>query len=322
MRRIIFTLSIIASFLPAGGQEIAVSARFDTTRMLIGDQINLWLQVEHPKTLNVEFPHTGDTLPGKLEVLAVSSPDTFGRTESSWKIRQRILVTSFDTGAFIVPPFKFLYHDGRDSLMTNSTMLEIIGMPVDTTKGITDIKPPYEVKLTFREIAPYLFALLLIAVLAFIYFRYLRKRSALTTIQEKPAPPPIPAHILALEKLDELVSEKLWQQGKTKLYFSRLTDILRQYIELRFKVPAMEETTDDILRDFGRNKLINEEIRAELKQLLELADLVKFAKLHPLAEENEASQQSAYDFILRTKQVVNLRKPSAESVEESQTEVE
>jgi len=196
-----------------------------------------------------------------------------------------------------------------DSVQTQAISLEVLGMPVDTTKGITDIKPPYEIKVSFMEILPYISVGLILALIMFFYLRYLRKRRSVKEIIDKPSPPPIPAHILALEQLDELVREKLWQQGKIKLYYSRLTDIVRQYIELRFGVPAMEETTEDIMRDFTHGKQVREEIRIELKSLLELADLVKFAKWNPVAEENEASQQSAYDFILRTKPVINLRKP-------------
>jgi hypothetical protein len=109
--------------------------------------------------------------------------------------------------------------------------------------------------------------------------------------------------------MDDLVKEKLWQQGKVKLFYSRLTDIIRQYIELRYQVPAMEQTTDQIVGDFSRRALVAGPVQKELQDLLELADLVKFAKWHPMAEEHEQAQQSAYDFILRTKPVVNLRKP-------------
>jgi hypothetical protein len=281
--------------------------------MLLGDQVNLWFMLEHPEGLRVEFPATGDSLAGKIEVLSASKPDTVSKANRVWKIRQRLVVTSFDTGFYVIPPLAFRYNGNHDSVMTHALPLEVLGMPVDTTKGITDIKLPYDIKITFTEILPYVIVGLLVLTIILIYIRYLRKRKLKPEIDEKPAPPLIPAHLLALEQLDELVREKLWQQGKIKLYYSRLTDILRQYIELRFKVPAMEQTTEDIIRDFTRQGLIKESIRKELKALLELADLVKFAKWHPVAEEHEASQQSAYDFILRTKPVINLRKPVDET---------
>jgi len=307
--------------LPSLGQDIKVNAKLDTTRILIGDQVNLWFMLEHPEGLKVDFPTIGDSLAGKIEVLSGSNPDTFSRMNRILKIRQRLLVTSFDTGFYVIPPFKFRYNNSRDSLQTNPLSLEVFGMPVDTTKGITDIKPPYEIKVTLIELLPYIIIGLLIIAIIILYVRYMKKKKLVQSLVEKPEPPQIPAHLIALEQLDELVREKLWQQGKIKLYYSRLTDIIRQYIELRFGVPAMEETTEDIIRDFTRNGHIKEGIRQELKVLLELADLVKFAKWNPVAEENEVSQQGAYDFILRTKPVVNLRKP-LENVEQPALEEE
>lgn len=308
-----FKILILFLFaLPSFGQEIKVNAKLDTTRILLGDQVNIWFMLEHPEGLKVDFPVTGDSLAGKIEVLSASKPDTISKMNRTWKIRQRLVVTSFDTGFYVIPPFTFRFNDNHDSVQTHALPLEVLGMPVDTTKGITDIKLPYEIKVTVSEILPYIIAGLLLIAIIFLYVRYLRKKKQVSDIAEKPAPPLIPAHLLALEQLDELVREKLWQQGKIKLYYSRLTDIIRQYIELRFKVPAMEQTTEDIIRDFAGEGLIKEGIRKELKALLELADLVKFAKWYPVAEEHEASQQSAYDFILRTKPVVNLRKPAVE----------
>ena len=307
----ILTVLLLSSGL-GNAQEVRVSAKLDTTKMLIGDQVNLWFNLEHTEGMKVDFPATGDSIAGKLEVLSASKPDTVSKLNRIWKIRQRVVVTSFDTGFFIIPPYTFRLNGGRDSVRTSAISLEVFGMPVDTTKGITDIKLPYEIKVTFSEVLPYIVVGLLLVAISIFLIRYYRKKKATVVIPEKPAPPPVPAHILALEQLDELVREKLWQQGKIKLYYSRLTDIIRQYIELRFGVPAMEQTTEDIIRDFRKQGHISEKIRNELKGLLELADLVKFAKWQPEAEDHEASQQAAYDFILKTKPVVNLRKPLEE----------
>jgi len=309
MKKLYQIALILLISISSFGQSVKVKAELDTTRILIGDQVNLWLMLEHPEGMKVDFPVITDSLAGKIEVLSTSRPDTISKTNRVLTIRQRLLATSFDTGFFIITPFVFKFNNQLDSVQTQAISLEVLGMPVDTTKGITDIKPPYEIKVSFMEILPYISVGLILALIMFFYLRYLRKRRSVKEIIDKPSPPPIPAHILALEQLDELVREKLWQQGKIKLYYSRLTDIVRQYIELRFGVPAMEETTEDIMRDFTHGKQVREEIRIELKSLLELADLVKFAKWNPVAEENEASQQSAYDFILRTKPVINLRKP-------------
>jgi hypothetical protein len=115
--------------------------------------------------------------------------------------------------------------------------------------------------------------------------------------------PDRPAHELALEGLRRIESEKLWQQGFTKKYFSELSDVLRQYIERRFLFNAMEQTTDEILGHFDRTSL-HEEEKEKLSDILHLADMVKFAKAISLPSENERSMQMSYDFVNNTKPVV------------------
>lgn len=319
----VFSL-LLAWYLAGGsfsvsGQVIKAEASLDSSRMLIGDQVNLWLRLEQPAGLKVGFPTPGDTIAGHIEVLSVSPIDTIGnKRDEIWRLRQRLVLTSFDTGFFVIPAYSFRVGSRNDSITTRALALEVLGIPLDTTKGITDIKPPFDVPVTFWEIAPYLFTGFLLAVILFFYLRYLRKKNRKPDLQPEKVIPSLPPHIWALEQLDELVREKLWQQGKIKLFYSRLTDILRQYIELRFSIPAMEQTTYEIHRAFSGSVLIAEPVLISLRELLELADLVKFAKWNPVAEENESCQQSAYDFILRTKPVINLRKPVGE--EESENE--
>ena len=61
----------------------------------------------------------------------------------------------------------------------------------------------------------------------------------------------------------------------------------------------MELTTDEILANF-RHVDINAETKGKLKQLLSLADMVKFAKAKPIVSEHELSLKNAYDFVRET----------------------
>ncbi|MFO7615640.1 MAG: hypothetical protein R6V75_00130 [Bacteroidales bacterium] len=316
------SLLVLALLIPviAPGQTVRATATLDTTRMLIGDQVNLWLTLEQPAGLAVRFPLVVDSLDGKIEVLSISGIDTVGRRGEVINLRQRFLLTAFDTGFFVIPSLAFRLEQQGDVFATRALPLEVLGIPIDTTKGIIDIKPPYELPITLAEVLPYLLIGLLAATILFFYLRYLKKRREKPEIQQESHLPPVPAHIWALEQMDTLVKEKLWQQGKIKLFYSRLTDIIRRYIEMRYKVPAMEQTTDEIIGAIARQAVVTGPVRKELQELLELADLVKFAKWHPVAEEHEQAQQAAYDFILRTKPVVNLRKPVGEVTSKQEEE--
>jgi hypothetical protein len=288
-------------------QESRAKASMDTSRILIGDHVNIFLELNQARDERFEFPVYMDTLVKNVEILSVSPVDTL-QIEDRLKLRQNIVVTSFDTGFYVIPSFRFYDRERNDSLISNALPLEVLTIEIDTTKGITDIKMPIDVPLGFREIAPYIIVLLiLIAIGLFIWYYYRKKKKRET---EPPAriKPAEPAHTWALRELDKLSSEKLWQKGKIKLFHSRLTDIIRTYIEYRFDIPAMEYTTSETVSACRPRKEISEELSTNLESILELADLVKFAKWNPLPDENENSQQLAYDFVFKTKKSEALRK--------------
>jgi len=119
----------------------------------------------------------------------------------------------------------------------------------------------------------------------------------------------LPPHEIALQALEELKNEKLWQKGLIKEYYTRLTDILREYIEVRFNIRAIELTTWEILQSF-KNSTISRNDKEMLSEILELADLVKFAKALPVPSENDKSMTDSVGFVNNT-----TIKKSTDSVE-------
>ena len=316
----LLSVSMFFSAIVSIGQEVTVKSSIDTTQILIGDQVNILLEIDQPKEKNLAFPVFKDTLVKMLEVLNVSGIDTVQANDGRIQLRQRLLVTSFDTGFYIIPSFYFVDQETRDSFRTEALPLEVFTLEIDTTKGITDIKLPYDVPLTFLDILPYIIVgLLLIGLIILIlYIRHKRKQKPEpVAVRVKPAEP---AHLWALRSLDALVNEKLWQKGKIKLYHSRISEIIRFYIEYRFNTPAMEQITSEILIACEKNDSISDELTHKLGELLELSDLVKFAKWAPVPDENERSLEIAYDFVPKTKQIINLR--SSESTETNNTQSE
>jgi hypothetical protein len=125
-----------------------------------------------------------------------------------------------------------------------------------------------------------------------------------------------PADEVALEKLDEIKATKIWKDGKVKEYQTELTDVVREYISRRFDVQSTEKTSDETLRELKPLLLsasLNDGMSAasplndgkalyeRLKKMLQLADLVKFAKWHTTPDENESALLTAYDFVNSTK---------------------
>lgn len=289
--------------------QVKATAKLDSNEIQIGQQVNLLLsiqyRVDNGKRIQVLWPEIADTIRKEIEVVSQGKIDTIIDKNDPFLFTQTksISITSFDSGYWAIPPFKFIAGD-TNGVFTDPLLLQVKTIAVDTAMAIKDIKAPYEESYSWLDwlkdnmifVWVLLGALLALLILFFI-IRYTRKIKPPMVMVKIPK---IPAHIIAFEKLEKLKIEKLWQEGKLKLYHSQLTDIIREYIENRFKIQAQELTTDEILFGF-RNVAIDEESKFKLKQVLRIADLVKFAKEEPLPSENEMSMNNSYDFINGTK---------------------
>lgn len=304
-------LSILQFPLLLKAQDVKATARLDSNAILIGQQRRLELSVEYRadkgKHISVRFPEVADTIRKEVEVVSQTRIDTVIDKEDPFKftLTKTLYITSFDSGYWAMAPFRFIVNNDTAGIYTEPLLLQVSTVPVDTTQAIRDIKGTYAQTYTFMDwlkdhmyvVYISLAAILVIIIAIWLIRRYARKQPEVVIAEA----PKVPPHIIALGKLEQLKGEKLWQEGKIKLYYSSLTDILREYIENRFRIPALEQTTDEILYGF-RNVAIDDISKMKLKQVLALADLVKFAKEQPVGTENEQSIENVYDFVNGTKQ--------------------
>ncbi|MGC8824170.1 MAG: hypothetical protein ACP5PZ_06195 [Bacteroidales bacterium] len=290
-----------------GEPSIRVDARFDSAQILIGDQIYLTVTVEQPREARVTLPNFRDSLAGKIEILKFFPIDTTPLADGRLRIQQRYLVTSFDSGTYQVGPIVFPYvcQATSDSIISDPVILTVNTIPIKDLTKIADIKTIIKLPLTIRELLPFmgisLLFLLLVAAAIYAYMRW-KQQKPLFPFMEKPAEP---AHVIAFRELEKLKGAKLWQQGNFKEYYSRLTDIVRAYIEARFGVPALESTTPEIYQTLNGLESIPKNLIDELHQMLQLSDLVKFAKAEPLPDENDNAWHVAYQFVSKTLQSVS-----------------
>jgi hypothetical protein len=248
----------------------------------------------------VNFPHFGqeETFAPNIEILAISKADTSKVDKERILIRQNYLITSFDSGSYVIPPFKFQLLD-RD-YETNSLIINVDNIQINEDEEIRDIKPLYKPPIDWLKIL--LIVGLVWLVLAFIgagvYFYLLKKKN-------KPIPffgkqeILLPAHEVALQKLTAIKEEKLWQKGQDKLYYTQLTDVLREYFTRRFNIQAMEMTSGEIITALQRDEYAII-VMDKLKQILSVSDMVKFAKRQPTTEENEISIVNSFFVVNQT----------------------
>ena len=307
----LFLFSIVGI---ANAQRIKATASLDSTNILLGDQVKLFLEIDHPKNINVEFPAIPDTILDLIEVLERSGIDTFELdNEDFQKQIQSYTITCFDSGSYRIPPYWFnIDINGTiDSVPSNGTTLNVYTMVIDTTKGPTDIKMPYGAPLTLKEVTPYILGVILIGAIIFLILYSIKRKKNNKPIFARPPKPKEPAHIIALRELDKIKAEKIWQKGKTKQYYSEVTDALRIYIEDRFEIRAMEQTSDETISSFNiRKDLLSDKCFTNLGQILTLADLVKFAKYKPLPDDDNLTLTNTYLFVNETKEA-EIKKPEA-----------
>lgn len=307
MRKIIYYLFLLvySAGIPVFAQSFKASAKLDTTGVLIGDQVKLDISFSYPSKTLVRWPIIGDTILQTIQVINRTKIDTsLSSDKKTVTLHQKFLITTFDSGFYTIPPIRFFYQQPPDTTIrfaqTETLLLSVHTMAVDTTKVIKPIKGPLKVPLTFKEILPWLLlAVLAILVISAVLF-YLKKRKKAEPVFQIRSRVQLLPHEMALSELEKLRARKLWQQGRTKEYHSELTDVLRKYIENRFSIIAMEMTSFEILDAVETQKVMNAGSIEKLSYILTLADLVKFAKMQPLPAENELSMENAIATVLDT----------------------
>ena len=287
----------------------AASAQIDTTRVsrlsrdsiLIGDQIELImdLQTQEGDALLFAVPHE---LIGGVEIVKGLSVDTLSMKKGKLDIQAHMTLTSFDSGSYVLPPLLALIQNSRgevDSLIFRGPQLYVNTIPIDTaTYVIKDIKGQIGYPLTFKELLPWILLVLLVAALTYFIIRLVKARRNNTTLFGKPVQKD-PAHIVALRDLEKIRRQKLWQNNKQKQFYTAVTDTLRYYISERFGIVTMERPSGEMLDDL-KNQDVEARDFESISNLFARADLVKFAKYEPTAEENEETIPAAVQFVNST----------------------
>jgi hypothetical protein len=306
MNKTFISIFLFISYISSSaGQEVTVTSSFDTSRIFIGDQIIFTITVDQPSDLSLSLPFFKDTLCKNLEIISGPVVDS-SKKENRVKIIEKYLVTSFDSGFYQVPPVfaEIKNEKGLKRFFSDYSQLEVMRVkvaPADTTLKIYDIIKPYKAPVTLGEVIPWvlLVAILCLAVFALVRFvrKYRKSRTGTEVIID-----PDPAHVIAFRELEKLREEELWQKGEIKNYYTKLTEILRRFLENRFKVFSLELTTAETLDTLVKTGFKKNGSYNKLRTVLSAADLVKFAKYNPEPSENVIYFQNSWDFVMETKE--------------------
>lgn len=307
----ILFLSLLAQLLSAQPPVLA-RGRVGGTEVLIGDHVFLQLQISAPAGTEI-LRISADSVASSEQLEILEARDSFITAEEpELLVQKQYRLITFDTGSVRIPPLQVVFRNlnGQlDTTYSQSIYLEVGGMPVTEESELQPIKPIIEEGFYWTDLW-WLYLLLLVLLLAVVAYSYWRRRAK----QQRPIPPPppVPPHERALQRLTELEAQELWQQGALKQYHSELTHILRTYIGAIFHLPALEFTTRELDAAIEKRGLLNRQQRQELLELLQVADLVKFAKAEPPRDLHARALEQVRAFVEATQ--------PATAPEESETE--
>ncbi|MCM1518422.1 MAG: hypothetical protein NC117_07260 [Pseudoflavonifractor sp.] len=312
---LILLLSLLVTAFPAlAAGNVTVKATLDSAYILMGKQTTLHVEVVRDGSADgyMVMPQ-GDTLTREVEIAGTPATDTVDLGNNRVQILHDIIIQSFDSGLYTLPPL--MYVSGNDTFRSNELALKVIPVQVDSLKTIHDYAGVEEPDTRFYDYLPdfvtdywWIFVILVvIAAGTWVYWKYLRKGELPLVPKKKEIPP----YEVAIQELNRLKESHLCERGQEKEYYTRLTDILRTYLDKRFGINAMEMTSTQIVSALSSNTETNGPDRY-MKRILEIADFVKFAKVRPLPDDNVNVLQWAMQFVEGTRPVVTPAEGSAD----------
>jgi hypothetical protein len=281
---------------------LTIAHTIDREIIHVGDPVELVITAVYPTNGIVQLPEIG-----REKDLVLLKRDwaheslNGGHTKTS----TRYSLTSFRLGEHVITTNDIIYTANETTethAFPNITLKVETSLPANASTEITDIKPVH--KLPGR-VPPWLWISVLVALLAFLVglltSRKLKNRSI-----EKPAPPPIPPHIVALQALEALKNMGLLEKDECNPFYTELSLILRTYLEGRFNLNAPDETTEEIVEEMSRSAELNGTQRNILQDFMRQADMVKFAKGRLGRSTMESAFETTRQFVEQTKKLDDM----------------
>ncbi len=288
------------------GEEISktsvnVNATVDKAKITIGDKIRYKITVDSSGEIEVVTPEIGNEL-GGLTVVDTGA-ERFERDEGTITLERWYVLETYNTGSYVIPAIEIKYKDKTEERETKTPeiFIEVLSTLDENAADIRDIGPPVSLNKSYYRL--YIIIAIVLVTLAIagvvILFLYRRKHKKVDFI-----PAPLPAHEIAYDELERLRSLHLISKGQTKEYYYRLSNIVRHYIENRFRLMAPERTTEEFLTEMAVTDKLEETHKELVGNFLEHCDLVKFAGYAPVNEEIENAYDSAKKLVDETREVL------------------
>ncbi len=292
--------------------QVQLKTRLSPDTVLFAKTANLEIELSIPKGQKIHYPKLKSHIITPQLGYSQIKIDT---TEAHGKLFIKYLVQLIPFKDSVVKVPSLPFQVGSNIMLSDSFLLYVKPIEIDTAKlakidtsqliKIFDTTRPLNAPLTLKELwLRYRYILLAILLLTGLFFilRYLYKKYLANREKEiLPLEEQLTPDELAVERLTKLKNAKLYQKGKYKDFYSELSEILRQYVELRYNINALELTTSELETLLSAGTIFDKQLAEGFLRVLKNADLVKFAKYTPLDSICEVDLNFAFDFVEKTK---------------------
>jgi len=297
MKKALIVLVLLFSSAVAFAEEVVLETKVDKATITIGDRIKYEVILEYDDGIEVEPISTAGNL-GAFEIKDYHIEGPEKAKSGRWLSKTSYTITTFTTGEFTIPAIEIKYKDlsgNQNEISSEEIKITVEGVERLPGEGddIRPLKAPVDIKEGFIF---WLIILILLFAAGFGTFFYFRRKRH---VQKMPAPPPRPPEEIAMEELRALLEMRLIEKGMVKEYYIRLSDIMRKFIEGRYMILAMEETTWELYQEM-RTKRIERKHADKIRDFLEDCDLVKFAKYIPTQKEIDEIYKQAEEIVQMT----------------------
>lgn len=286
-------LVVIGAGLVNVSKAQSIRAYLSADSIRVGDRFTLTLVAEHGSDQEPLFPgpQDGEEIFGDLTVLELQGSGMMERLDNNVPVRVDSLifeVTTFALDTAYVPSIPIFFAANGDTTFYASRPMElpVISMVTEDAADIRDIAPILDFP---RKIWPWIVGLLLaVAAIVGLVF-YLGRRGEMREEVVIRAPvPQLPPYEEAIKRLRGLEkNSNLNDAYEIKPFYVELTDILRNYLGRRLHINAMESTSRELMEDVKKvahTTNVPNDAAQSLNRVLHVADLVKFADMHPRPE--------------------------------------
>lgn len=292
----------------------AADGRDPTQAFTVGDQITLRLEITHPANSRVVLPQVEEQWE-TFTIVDQTAPQTVANGDGTATTSKDIVVALFQTGQYQTPSIIVTHRkpDGAiEELATPVIPITIVTILQEGDTELRDLKP--QATLTEPPLWPWLLGTLLVFILlsgllaALLFWLYYRR-------QHRPVLQPVPIalvdhrppEIIAYTELDRIEAMQLPAKNQIKEYYALVSTCLRRYIEGRYHISALEQTTAELRLAFRTSKTPVHETR-DLLNIVGESDFVKFARYRPREPE-------IYNLINQTREVVDKTTTAAKAKE-------